>query len=406
MGADETLSVAVVGAGQAAAALAAKLRAEGHRGPITLIGAEPAPPYQRPPLSKKYLLGDLPKERLFLRPQAFWDENDIRLRLGAPVEEIDRAAGRLRLAGGESLAWDRLVLATGARPRRLPADMGGGLPGVHVLRDLADTERLGAELRPGARALVVGGGYIGLEAAAVFAGRGLQVVLIEAAERILARVAAAETADWFRDLHAARGVTIREGAGLLRLEGGDRLRRAVLADGSALEVDFALVGIGVVPNDDLARAAGLAVDGGIDVDGFAATSDGAVFAVGDVARFGWRGRRIRLESVQNAIDQAEAAALAILGRGAPYAPVPWFWSDQYDVKLQIAGLGQGADRVVTRPGGRPGAASHWYFKGLELLAVDAMNDPRAYMTGKRWLEAGASPDPDRLADPGADLRTL
>ena len=398
--------IAIVGAGQAGAALAAKLRAEGHAGRIVMVGEEPAPPYQRPPLSKKYLLGEFPAERLQLRPPAFWEEQGVELILGARVAEIDRAAGRLRLEDGAAIPWDKLALTTGARPRRLPEAIGGALPGVHVLRTLADVDRLAPELREGARALVVGGGYIGLEAAAAFAGRGLRTTLLEAAPRILARVASAETAAWFRDLHLRHGVDLREGAALARLEGDGRVRRAVLEGGEAIDVDFVLVGIGVIPNDELARAAGIATSNGILVDARGATSDPNVFAAGDVTEFPWRGRRLRLESVQNAIDQAEAAALAMLGREVSYDPVPWFWSDQYDVKLQIAGLGTGAGRVVVRPGAREGTVSHWHFAGPELLSVDAMNDPRAYMTGKRWLEAGRHPDPDALADPSTDLRAL
>jgi 3-phenylpropionate/trans-cinnamate dioxygenase ferredoxin reductase subunit len=399
--------IIVVGAGQAGAALVAKLRALGHAGPLTLIGAEPVPPYQRPPLSKAYLKGEMALERLFLRPASFYAEAGITLRTGTRVAAIDREARAVRLEGGDSLDYDRLALTTGAVPRRLPAAIGGDLEGVLVMRSLADADALAARLRPGARALIVGGGYIGLEAAAVLAGAGLDVTLIEAAPRILARVAAPATADFFRDLHRGHGVEIREGVTLARLTGdGGRVTGADCADGTRIEADLVLVGIGIAPDTALAAAAGLAIDNGIAVDGLGRTSDPAIFAAGDCASFPHGGVRIRLESVPNAIEQAEAVAAVMLGGTEPYLAKPWFWSDQYDVKLQIAGLNAGWERTVTRAGARPGSLSVWYYAGDRLLAVDAMNDPRAYMTAKRWIEAGVSPDPARVADPAADLKTL
>mgnify|MGYP001391767866 CR=1 FL=1 len=397
--------ILILGAGQAGAALAAKLRALGHAGPVTLVGEEAAPPYQRPPLSKKYLLGEIGPERLWLRPPEFYAEQGIDLVLGAEAVAIDRAARSVALADGRRLSYDALALTTGSRPRLLPDAIGGGLGGVYPVRSLADVDRMAPEFRPGASVLIVGGGYIGLEAAAVAAAKGLEVTLIEAAPRILQRVAAPETSDYFRDLHRGRGVDLREGVGLARLEGEGRVARAVLADGASLDVDFVIVGIGILPNAEIAAAAGLPAANGIEVDEFCRTADPAIHAAGDCALFPWRGRTIRLESVQNAIDQAEAAAATMLGQGAAYDPVPWFWSDQYDVKLQIAGLNLGYDRTVRRPGA--GAAnSVWYYAGPRLLAVDAMNDPRAYMVGKRLIEAGKSPAPEAVADPAGDLRAL
>jgi 3-phenylpropionate/trans-cinnamate dioxygenase ferredoxin reductase subunit len=396
--------IVVVGAGQAGAALVAKLRAQGYQGDVTLIGDEPVPPYQRPPLSKKYLLGEMPLERLFLRPEAFYAEQGITLRLGQTVTAIDPDTQSLHL-GEERLAYDQLALCTGAEPRALPAQIGGTLGGVLAVRRLADIDQLAPLVRPGARVLIVGGGYIGLEAAAVARQRGLEVTLIEAAPRILGRVAAPETADVVRALHLQHGVDLREGVGLERLEGaGGHVCAAVLADGSRLEIDFAIVGIGVTPGDGLARAAGLAIDNGIAVDAQGRTSDARIWAAGDCASFPNRGVRMRLESVQNAIDQAEAVARNMLGAGQDYLPQPWFWSDQYDLKLQIAGLGTGHDTVVVRQAGP--ARSHWYFRGAQLLAVDALNDPRAFMLAKRLLEAGRSPDPAALSDPSTDLRSL
>ena len=400
--------IVIIGAGQAGLSLAEALRAGGFEGAVTLVGEEDAPPYQRPPLSKKYLLGEMDAERLWLKPRDFFAAQGVELALGARAESIDRTGRLVRLSDGRVLPYDRLALATGSRARRLPASIGGDLQGVHVVRTLADVDAMASEVAPGRRALIVGGGYIGLEAAAVAAARGLSVTLIEAAPRILGRVASAETAAWFAALHRSRGVDLREGVGLDRLEAGadGRVAAAVLADGARIGIDLAIVGVGILPNDDLAAQAGLAVENGIAVDAACRTQDPAIVAAGDCASFPWRGRRIRLESVQNAIDMAKAAAASLLGAETAYDPVPWFWSDQYDVKLQIAGLNAGYDRVVARPGAREGALSVWYFGEGRLLAVDAMNDPRAYMTGKRWLEAGASPDPEALADPESDLRAL
>ncbi|MGR3465909.1 NAD(P)/FAD-dependent oxidoreductase [Limimaricola sp.] len=396
----------VIGAGQAGAALVAKLRSEGFDGQITLVGAENAPPYQRPPLSKAYLLGEMARERLFLRPEAWYAENGVELRLDTPVEAIDAKARSVTLSGGETLSYDRLALCTGAHPRRLPGAIGGDLPGVLTMRDLADADRLSPEMVEGRRLLVVGGGYIGLEAAAVARKRGLEVILVETADRILSRVAAPQTSDYFRDLHARHGVDIREGCGLERLLGEDRVTGARLSDGAQIEVDFAIAGVGVDPATDLAEAAGLAIENGIRCDIHCRSSDEHIWAAGDCASLLWTDMRIRLESVGNAIDMAENAALNMLGRGVEYRPKPWFWSDQYDVKLQIAGLNAGWDAVHVRAGATPAQASHWYYRGAKLIAVDAMNDSRAYMVGKRLIDAGKSPDPASAADPETDLKAL
>lgn len=396
------MRVVIVGAGQAGAALAAKLRALGHDGPITLIGEEPAPPYQRPPLSKAYLLGEMEEERLWLRAPGFWAENGIDLRLGQKVTAIDRAA-RSVTVGGEAIPYDHLVLTTGSAPRRLPAAMGGDLSGVYTVRTLADVDAMRAEFAPGRRVVVVGGGYIGLEAAAVARKLGLEVTVLEMAPRILQRVASPETADRIRALHAAHGVTILESTGLDRLLGEGRVTGVSLADGRELPADFVIVGVGITPGTALAEQAGLALENGIAVDEMGRTSDPAIWAAGDCASFPWRGGRIRLESVGNAIDQAECVAANILGAGAPYVAKPWFWSDQYDMKLQIAGLNTGYDRVVARQDGA--GASFWYYRGETLLAVDAMGDPRAYMVGKRLIEAGKSPAADLVAS-APDVKAL
>jgi len=396
--------IVVIGAGQAGASLVAKLRSLGHSDPITLIGEESAPPYQRPPLSKKYLLGEMALERLYLRPPEYYAENGIELLTSETAISIDRAGKQVN-AGGRQIAYDQLALCTGAVPRRLPASIGGDLGGVHVVRTLADVDAMAPVFTEGKRVLIVGGGYIGLEAAAVARKRGMQVTLIEAAERILQRVAAPETSDYFRKLHSGHGVEIRESTGLDRLTGDSQVTGAVLSDGTEMELDAVIVGIGITPATDLAQAAGLNLDNGIATDAKGRTSDPAIFAAGDCASFPHDGGRIRLESVGNAVDQAELVAENMLGADKDYVARPWFWSDQYDCKLQIAGLNTGYDRVITRPGAK-GGMSFWYYAGEKLLAVDAMNDARAYMLGKRLIEAGKSPDPALIADPDADLKPL
>lgn len=397
--------IVIIGAGQAGASLAARLRVLDYEGPITLIGAEPVAPYQRPPLSKQYLLGEMSVDRLLLRAPEFYDEHGIDLHLGAPVQSIDRAARRVLREDGTAIGYDQLALTTGAVPHRLPAAIGGGLGGIHTVRTLADVDAMAPEFRPGAKVLVVGGGYIGLEAAAVAAKLGLVVTLVEMAPRILGRVAAAETADFFRALHHAHGVRILEGTGLTRLIGEGRVVAAELGDGQVIATDFVIFGGGVAPQTRLAEAAGLTIDNGIATDAMGRTSDPLIWAAGDCASFPWNGTRIRLESVGNAIDQAESVAANMLGADNPYVARPWFWSDQYDIKLQIAGLSRGHDRIVTRAG-EGGALSFWYYAGATLLAVDALNDSRAYMIGKRLIEAGRSPDLALIADPATDLKPL
>ena len=396
--------VVVIGAGQAGSSCVAKLRNSGFEGKVTLIGAETVPPYQRPPLSKAYLLGDMTLERLFLRPESFYSEYDIDLMLGTHVDSIDTAAQTVRV-NGDDMAYDSLVLTTGSVPRRLPASIGGALEGVHVVRDLTDVDAMGPRFTKGARVLIVGGGYIGLEAASVAAKLGLNVTLVEMGERILQRVAAPQTSDFFRDLHRSHGVDIREGVGLERLIGDAHVTAARLSDGSELPVDFVIVGVGIGPATELAEAAGIAIDNGIKTDSHGRTSAPNVWAAGDCTSFPYRGTRIRLESVPNAIDQAECVAENIMGADKEYAAKPWFWSDQYDVKLQIAGLNTGYDRVITRRTDDDSVA-FWYYKGSELLAVDAMNDPRGFMIGRRLIEAGKSPAPELIEDPETDLKAL
>lgn len=397
------MRVVIVGAGQAGASLAARLRALGHQGEIVVLGDEPAPPYQRPPLSKAYLMGEMQEDRLWLRAPEFWVENAVELRLGQAVTGLDPVAKTVTV-GGEALAYDHLALTTGSSPRRLPAAIGGALEGVYTVRTLADVDAMRAEFQPGRKVIIVGGGYIGLEAAAVASKLGLDVTVLEMAPRILQRVAAPETSDHVRALHQAHGVKVLESTGLDRLLGESRVLGALLKDGRELPADFVIVGVGITPNTHLADEAGLEIDNGIATDELGRTSDPAIWSAGDCASFPWQGGRIRLESVGNAIDQAEAVAANILGAGQPYVAKPWFWSDQYDLKLQIAGLNAGYDRIVTRQG-EGDAASYWYYKGSDLLAVDAMNDSRAYMVGKRLIEMGKSPAPEVILN-APDLKAL
>jgi len=395
--------VVVVGAGQAGQAVVTKLRNSGFDGGITLVGEETAPPYQRPPLSKAYLLGDMELERLYLRPESFYADNNISLRLGSKVETVDAAAKTVSLAG-ETITYDHLVLTTGSDPRRLPAAIGGTLDGVYTVRTLKDVDQMEPEFREGAKVLIIGGGYIGLEAAAVAAKKGLNVTLVEMADRILQRVASPETSGYFRDLHKSHGVDLREGVVLERLTGEGRVTGAKLSDGPELDLDFVIVGVGITPATALAEMAGIELENGIKTDIKGQTSDPNIWAAGDCASFPYKGERIRLESVGNAIDQAEVVAENIMGANKDYVAKPWFWSDQYDCKLQIAGLNTGYDQVVTRQG--ENSVSYWYYKENQLVALDAMNDPRAYMVGKRLIEAGKSPAQDAVGNPETDLKEL
>lgn len=395
--------IVVIGAGQAGASLVAKLRAQGFTGALTLIGDEPVLPYERPPLSKGYLLGQSNVEKLTLRPQSYYDDAQITVLTGTRVTAIDRER-HLVVTDDAEIGYGQLALTTGSFARALSAEQGGGLKGVFTVRTLADVDAMRPGMHDKARVLVVGGGYIGLEAAAVASKLGCSVTLIEQGPRILGRVAAAETANYFRALHREHGIDMREGVGLDTLDGTDSVQSATLSDGTTLDVDCVIVGIGIDPATGLAEAAGLTVDNGIKTDALGQTSDPAIWSAGDCASFPFRDQRIRLESVQNAIDQAEAVAANMLGAAQPYKPFPWFWSDQYDCKLQIAGLCTGYDAVVTRGSGA--RMSVWYYRGDTLLAVDAMNDARSYMVGKRMLEVGVSPPAEAVADPSSNLKQL
>lgn len=399
--------VIIVGAGQAACSMAAKLRELDSTAKITIIGEEVHLPYQRPPLSKKYATGEMNFESLMLRPANWYEENNIECITGRRVVQIDDDAKTILLDDEKVFEFDRLALTTGSRPRELPAAIGGDLDGVYIVRGVDHVDDFASEMIEGRTALVIGGGYIGLEAAAVLKNKGLNVRVVEMAERILQRVACSATSDYFRALHQENGVQIDENLGLTRLiEKDGRVSGAEFSDGSTMALDFVLVGIGVVANQELADQAGIACYNGIVVNGFGQTSDVDIYAAGDCTSFKYKGQYIRLESVQNAIDQAECVAKNIAGEPTEYKPHPWFWSDQYDVKLQIAGLNLGYDKIVLRPGTREGSQSVWYFDNGQFISVDAMNDPRSFMVGKKLLEGGLPITSEQAADTDLELKTL
>lgn len=397
----------IIGGGQAGFAFADELRRKDTESSITLFCSEVELPYQRPPLSKQFVKGDISRDRLFFRNNDWYSRKNIDVRTAVTVTSIDRKNKSLGLDDGSSAAYDALLISTGSTPRELPSAIGGDLEGVLTIRDINDADELRDLLAPGKCVLVVGGGYIGLEAAAVARSFDCHVHVLEMAERILQRVACQETSQFFRKLHVANGVEVSEGVGLELLIGDKGVvTQAILSNGEQIDVDAVIVGIGIEPNIVLAQEAGLTIDNGIAVNQFAQTSDEAIYSAGDCASFDWRGSRIRLESVQNAVDQAKAAAHHALGMSKPYDPTPWFWSDQYDVTLQIVGLNTGYDQVVRRAGAREGGESFWYFKGDTLLAVDAMNDAKTYVMARKILELGKSVSIEEAADPSTDLKAI
>ena len=395
----------VIGAGQAGAEVVSKLRDQGHEDRLVLIGQENYLPYQRPPLSKKYMAGEMTLERLFLRPKEFYTEKNVELHIGKSALRIDPDQKIVEFNDG-NLDYDHLVLATGSRPRDLPPYIGGKVKNLFTMRDLNDANSIGAFMKSGMRLLIVGGGYIGLEAAATARKFGVDVTLVEIEERILKRVAAKETSDYIRSLHISNGVNIKEAVGLGKLEiADDKVQSASLTDGSDINVDFVIVGIGITPNTELAEGANLKINNGIFINDKCQTSVSNIYAAGDCTSFEYKDTLVRLESVGNAIDQATIVAQNIMKQNTNYIPKPWFWSDQYDLKLQIAGLNTGYDDVVVRKG-KNKQVSHWYFKGQSLLAVDALNDPRCYMIGKRLIEENKSPPKNQLRDENFNLKVL
>ena len=399
-----TAHLIIVGAGQAAAQSILTLTQKSYTGRMTIVGEEPYPPYQRPPLSKRYLSGQLERQRLFLRPSAFYDKHAVSLTLGTRAERLEPDRQRLTLADGRELHYDKLLLATGSRVRRLDVP-GADLPGIHYLRSIADADGILGDLAAARRLVVIGGGYIGLEVAAVARARGADVTVLEAADRVMARVVCPEVAAFYHDVHEAAGVEIHCDTAVSGFAGDTRVTGVIGDDGREYPCDFAVVGIGIVPATELAEQAGLDCHDGIVVDEHACTSEPLIYAAGDCTNHpnALLGRRLRLESVHNAIEQSKTAALSMLGTSAAYAQVPWFWSDQYDLKLQIAGISSGYDRVVLRgdPAARKFAA--YYLRENRLIAVDAINSPKDFLLGKRLVAEGATLPPQRIEDTAADL---
>ncbi len=405
---DTTARIVIIGAGHAGGTAAALLRQYGFAGAITLVGDEPIAPYQRPPLSKAWLKGEAKADDLMLKDPGFYPEHTIDLRLAARVSRIDRETKTVVLEGGEALAYDWIILATGARARPLPVP-GADLTGVLSLRTAADAEHLKAAIGPGRRLAIIGGGYIGLEAAASARALGAEAVVIEREPRVLARVACEALSDFFQIYHRARGVTFELNAAVAAIEGeGGHVTGVRLADGRLIACDAALVGVGAIPNAELARDAGLECVDGVVVDLEARTGDPAIFAIGDVTHrpLPLYDRMFRLESVPNALEQAKQAAAAITGRPGPSPEVPWFWSDQYDLKLQIAGLPFDADEIVVR--GEPASAKFavFHLKAGRLLAVEAVNAPPEFMAGKQLIGSRRPVARDRLADTSISMKEV
>ncbi|HXQ17017.1 MAG TPA: FAD-dependent oxidoreductase [Caulobacteraceae bacterium] len=400
--------VVIVGGGHAGGSAAAFLRQDEYEGPITIIGEEPIAPYQRPPLSKAWLKGEADADSLALRPDSFYAEAHIALRLSTTAISIQRAARTVTLEGGETVAYDTLILATGARARTLDLP-GADLEGVQVLRSAADAEVLKLALGPGKRLAVIGGGYIGLEAAASARALGAEAVVIEALPRILARSSCELLSDFFTDYHKARGVTFELGATIVGFAGErGHVTGVKLADGRVIACDDAVVGIGIIPNDELARDAGLECSNGVVVDLEARSADPAIFAIGDVTQrpLPLYARSHRLESVANALEQARQAAAAIAGRPAPPHEVTWNWSDQYDIKLQLAGLAVDTDDILVR--GDPATAKFavFHLKGSVIRAVEAINAPAEFMAGRQLIGSQKPIDRAKLADRAVSMKEV
>jgi 3-phenylpropionate/trans-cinnamate dioxygenase ferredoxin reductase component len=400
--------VVILGAGHAGVQAAASLRDEGFDGDIRLIDAQTALPYQRPPLSKAFLKDETTAERLILRAEQFYTEHRIDLLLGESATAIEPALRRVMLASGATLAYDALILATGARARPFPVE-GHDLAGVLSLRDLADAEALQAHMAKAQRIIVIGAGFIGLECAATAALRGAHVTVVEMQERVMARAISPAMSAAFEAKHRSLGATLLFGTGVRALIGAaGHVVEVELSDGRRLRADLVLLGIGVLAEDRLATAAGLGVDNGIVVDAHLASSDPAIFAIGDNNSHpnAFFGGRLRLESVQNALDQAKCLARNLTGKPEVYRAVPWFWSDQADFKLQIAGVSKGTDRHVIRGDQSGGAFSVLGFEGERLAVVESLNRPADHMIARRLIAEGRGPTPAEAADPAFDLRAL
>ena len=398
-------TILIVGGGQAGAQAVDTLRREGFTGRLVLISDEAMLPYQRPPLSKKFLSGEMAAERLLFRHHAFYDEHAVELKLGVRAIGLNPSARQIVLSSSEELHYDRLLLCLGAVPRHLTCP-GADLRGVHYLRNVGDAAAIAEGLKPGARVVIIGGGYIGLEAAATARQMGCAVTVLEMADRIMNRVVASNVSEYFAHEHRSQGVRILCNSRVVRLQGGDRVESVVCADGSQYPADSLIVGVGALPNSQLASDAGLNCDNGIVVDENCRSSDPAIYAAGDCTNF-FSPRyqaRVRLESVDNAFEQSKVAASNLLGKPAVYDRVPWFWSDQYDSKLLIVGISSGHDQQVTRGDPATRSFSVCYLKGGELMAVEAVNHSKDYMAARRLIPERLRPNIDRLADPRIGIK--
>ena len=407
-------TVVIVGAGHAAGELASALRQEGFTGRVLMIGEEGHLPYQRPPLSKAYLSGQVTADSLYLKPQSTYDRAQVEVMLNTRVETIDRAAKCVVLADGRQIHYDKLALTTGGRVRRLPtpgADSAEKMANFHYVRNIDDIDRLRRHFDHGLRLVIIGGGYIGLEVAAVAQKRGLHVTVLEALPRVLARVTAPELSAFYERIHREAGVDVRTSVQVSGFDfdaSRDAVSAVVLGDGTRLPADVVVAGIGLVPNVELAQAAGLTVENGIVVDEYTQTSDPDIYAAGDCTNHpsALYGRRIRLESVPNAVEQARTMAAAMCGKPRPYNAVPWFWSDQYNLKLQMVGLSQGYDQFVLRGSTAGTAFSAFYLKEGRVIAADAVNRAPDFMMAKRLVSEHVVVDPKQLADESVPLKTL
>lgn len=399
--------IVIAGAGHAAGQVVASLQQHNFDGQIVLVGDEPYLPYQRPPLSKKFLAGEMPAKRLYVKPASFYEDAGVELRLETKIEALDRDANCLRLADGDAIAYDVLVLALGARVRRLPVD-GENLNGVHYLRNIADVEAIRGDFDNGRRLVIIGAGYIGLEVAAVARQAGLDVTVIEMADRVMSRVVSPEVSDYYQIEHANQGVKLRLSTEVQCISGKKRVKSVMTSDDEEIPADVVVIGVGIEPQTQLASAAGLEVNDGIVVDDHCRTSDPEIYAIGDCTMHPNElyGRSMRLESVHNALEQAKTAVANICGVDTAYNEVPWFWSDQYDLKLQIAGLSEGYDDVVIRGNPAERSFSCLYLRESRLIAVDAINAPRDFVQSKQLIADGAKLDPERLADSEATLQEL
>lgn len=399
--------IVIIGGGQAAAQAIQSLRAGGYEGYLALVGEEASLPYQRPPLSKAYMKGEFAEERLYFRPAAWYEDKDVDLMLSMRAVRIDREARKVELEHGAHLDYDALIIATGSRPRSLPLD-GASLGNVFDLRGLTDVEHIRPLMVAGRSIVIVGAGYIGLEAAAVSRQMGLKTTVLEMAPRVLARVTSPVMSEFYEAEHRRQGVDIRTGARLSHLEGDKTVSAAVLEDGTRIDADIVLIGIGILPNEELANEAGLICENGIVVDRDARTSDPRIFAAGDCASrpLVHYDRTGRLESVHNAIEQGKLAAAAILGNPRPAEDCPWFWSDQYDLKLQIAGLSEGYDSLTVRGSPDDRKFAVFYFMKGRVIAVDAINSAQEFIVTKKLIMSGAKLAPDSVSDTSVSMKEI